>query len=109
MFLTIELLKDQHGHKRSSVLPRSDIVQDLSIFVSSLGWVARPDEANYNICRDVQRMLKHKLTILLDDSPSVPTSSILSHDPPPTSLVYDHEDQSHLFDDLSFDISGMPD
>ena len=49
--LSVELLKQSKGpHELRVSLPRSEIIQNLSIFIGALEWV-RPTEGNYTLCK----------------------------------------------------------
>lgn len=54
---------------RTAVLPRAEVIRNLSIFVSSLSWVARPGQGNYHTCKEVEKKLSHILDQILDPQP----------------------------------------
>ena len=84
--LAIELLKQEQSRQYTpDILPRSETIQDLSVFISSLGAVL-PGEGNYAICNQGRRALKRVLDQIL--SPSLP---------PATSS----NEQQPIFDDMS--------
>lgn len=66
--LALELLH----HSRNKVpashavdLPRSEIIQNLSNLVSSIGYVVRPTNGNYGICEQAKKMLQVILDAVL--------------------------------------------
>lgn len=68
--LSIELLKQEQTRMYTpDILPRSETIQDLSVFVSSLAAVG-PGEANFAICNQGCRALRKVLDQIL--SPSQP-------------------------------------
>ena len=84
--LAIELLKQEQSRLyMPDILPRSETIQDLSVFISSLAAVG-PGEGNYFICNQGRRALKRVMDqILSPHAPPVPTSS-----------------EPQAFDDMSF-------
>lgn len=67
--LAIELLKQEQSRLYTpDVLPRSETIQDLSVFISSLGAV-RPGEGNYSICNQGRKALKKVLDQILSPTP----------------------------------------
>lgn len=74
--LAVELLIESQTRQHSpDVLPRSETIQDLSVFISALGSVG-PGEGNYQICNQGRRALARVLDQIL--SPS-------NHHPHPSS------------------------
>lgn len=68
--LAVELLKqEQSRHITQDVLPRSDTIQDISVFIAHLADV-RTGDANSHICKQGRRALKGAMDKLL--SPSAP-------------------------------------
>ncbi|PYH92072.1 hypothetical protein BO71DRAFT_432238 [Aspergillus ellipticus CBS 707.79] len=68
--LTLELLYQNQGlGTYSTVLPRAEIIRNLSVFVSCLSWVARPGHGNYHTCKAAERKLSHILDQILDPQP----------------------------------------
>ena len=74
--LAIELLKQEQNRLFTpDILPRSETIQDLSVFISSLAAVG-PGEGNYFICNQGRRALKRVMDqILSPHVPPVPSSS----------------------------------
>lgn len=71
--LAIELLKQEQSKQyEPELLPKSDTVQDLSVFISALASVG-PGEGNYNICNQGRRALKRLLDQIL--APPQPATS----------------------------------
>ncbi|KAH8690727.1 hypothetical protein BGW36DRAFT_328638 [Talaromyces proteolyticus] len=62
--LTMELLHrpSLSTHNSEYRFPRAEIIRDLTVYVSCLGWVARPGGGNFEFCKEV----KAKLTRILD-------------------------------------------
>ncbi|KAK5720374.1 hypothetical protein LTR17_015091 [Elasticomyces elasticus] len=68
--LAIELLKQEQSRQYTpDLLPRSETIQDLSVFISALATVS-PGEGNYYICNQGRRALKRVLDQIL--SPQAP-------------------------------------
>jgi hypothetical protein len=68
--LAVELLKQEQSPQiTQDILPRSDTIQDISVFISLLADVKTGD-ANHHICKQGRRALKSALDKIL--SPSVP-------------------------------------
>lgn len=76
--LAIELLKqEQRGvYLTSDILPRSETIQDLSVFISALAAVG-PGEGNHAICNQGRRALKRLLDKILSPDP------VVARPPPP--------------------------
>lgn len=86
--LAIELLKQEQSRLYTpDILPRSETIQDLSVFISSLAAVG-PGEGNFNICNQGRRALKKVLDQIL--SPQVQPQ-------PGAQGMADHQ----VFDDVS--------
>jgi hypothetical protein len=51
------------------MLPRAEVIRNLSIFVSCLSWVARPGQGNYRTCKAVEKKLSDILDQILDPQP----------------------------------------
>ena len=67
--LSIELLKQEQTRLYTpDVLPRSETIQDLSVFNSALAAVG-PGEGNYHICNQGRRALKRVLDQILSPNP----------------------------------------
>lgn len=68
--LTIELLHQRQGIGAPIVsFPRTEIIRNLTVFVSSLSWGARPTHANYTVCIEAERKLSQILDTILDSAP----------------------------------------
>ena len=74
--LAIELLKqEQSRFYTPDILPRSETIQDLSVFISSLAAVG-PGEGNFFICNQGRRALKRVMDQILSPNPApIPSSS----------------------------------
>lgn len=67
--LAIELLKQEQSRSYTpDILPRSETIQDLSVFISSLAAVG-PGEGNFSICNQGRRALKKVLDQILSPQP----------------------------------------
>ncbi|KAK5109875.1 hypothetical protein LTR62_006482 [Meristemomyces frigidus] len=63
--LAIELLRQEQSRQYTpDLLPRSETIQDLSVFISALGAV-QPGEGNYNVCNQGRRSLRRVLDQIL--------------------------------------------
>jgi len=68
--LAVEMLKQETTKQYTpGLLPRSETIQDLSVFISSLA-VVGPGEGNFSICDQGRRSLKRVLDQIL--SPTIP-------------------------------------
>ena len=68
--LSIELLKQEQSKLYTpDILPRSETIQDLSVFISSLA-VVGPGEGNFSICNQGRRALKKVLDQILSPAPA---------------------------------------
>lgn len=65
----VEMLRqEQSGDFTPTFLPRSKVIQDLSVFVSALATVS-PGEGNYAICHHGRRVLETVLDRILSQPP----------------------------------------
>ncbi|KAK0253201.1 hypothetical protein LTS09_011618 [Friedmanniomyces endolithicus] len=77
--LAIELLKQEQSRQYTPhLLPRSETIQDLSVFVSALATVA-PGEGNYYICDQGRRALKRVLDQILSPQAAPQSSAWLEN------------------------------
>lgn len=51
------------------ILPRAELVRNLSVFISMLSWVARPGHGNYRTCKEAEKNLSRILDQVLDPQP----------------------------------------
>ncbi|KAL9111093.1 MAG: hypothetical protein Q9187_007973, partial [Circinaria calcarea] len=64
--LCIEMLKQtKHTHNSQLNLPRSEVIQNLSMFIGFLAWV-RPADGNYLICVRMRKIFQHVLDRVLE-------------------------------------------
>ena len=83
--LSIELLKQEQSRMFTpDILPRSETIQDLSVFISALGAV-NPGEGNYSICNQGRRALKKVLDQILS----------------PSQVLISGSSEQQTFDDMS--------
>ena len=83
--LSIELLKQQQSRMYTpDLLPRSETIQDLSVFISALATVG-PGEGNFSICNQGRRALKRVLDQILS----------------PAQGPMDSSSEAPVFDDMS--------
>ena len=76
--LCVELLKQMKqpaGTPHFPILPRSEIVQNLSLLIGFLEWV-RPAAGNYQLCGRMRQMIKRILDQVLNPSPPVSQNSV---------------------------------
>ena len=67
--LAIELLKQEQSRQYTpDILPRSETIQDLSVFISALAAVG-PGEGNHAICKQGRKALKRLLDKILSPDP----------------------------------------
>jgi hypothetical protein len=84
--LAIELLRQQQVSPGQCQvrLPRAEIIRNISVFISSLEWVAKPDDGNYDLCQGARQLLDSILNAILDNNP---TSSEQTPQPAPADPV----------------------
>ena len=79
--LAVELLKQsKQPNEYPFILPRSEVVQNLSIYIGCLEYV-RPAEGNYKVCKRVRTVFKRMLDQTLDMPPTFAASNQLSSVP----------------------------
>ncbi|KAI7540078.1 hypothetical protein KC331_g9375 [Hortaea werneckii] len=77
--LAIEMLKQEQLRQYTpDILPRSETIQDLSVFISALSSVG-PGEGNYRVCKQGHRALKRILDQIL--SPHMPAMAANEQQP----------------------------
>lgn len=79
--LAFEILRqNQKPGPHPVVLPRSEIIRNLSVFVSCLAWVASPSPShgNYAACKEVEKKLSRILDQILEPFPTVTPHEDLS-------------------------------
>lgn len=70
--LSVELLKESRFPQEwRLVLPRSEVIQNLSMFIGCLEWV-RPSEGNYTLCVRMRKVIKRILDQVLELPPPNP-------------------------------------
>ncbi|KAJ5174487.1 uncharacterized protein N7482_000364 [Penicillium canariense] len=68
--LLLELLRQSHEPgPHNMVLPRAELVRNLSVFISMLSWIARPGHGNYHTCKEAEKNLSRMLDQVLDPQP----------------------------------------
>ena len=78
--LCVELLKQMKqppGTQHTLKLPRSEIVQNLSLLIGFLEWV-RPAAGNYQLCKRMSLLVKRILDQILNPSPPSSNPNIAS-------------------------------
>lgn len=93
--LCLELLKQSGGGPHNLKLPRSETIQNLSMFAAFLDWV-RPGDGNYQLCQRMRTIIKKVLDQILEGPPA---NQATSTDP---QAIYDFELPSDFpaWDDL---------
>ena len=77
--LAVELLRqEQTSGSTSQPLPRSETIQDLSVFIACLGSI-RPDSGSFSICERGCKFLKRILDTILSSAPAA-TSNLSTLD-----------------------------
>ena len=70
-----ELLKQtQQPQTYKPGIPRSQTIQNLSVFNSSLEWAVRPGDGNYELCTRARDHLARILDGILSPNPGVPAA-----------------------------------
>jgi len=68
--LALELLHQTQSHAGSTEnFPRSEIIQNLSVFISHLGRVHTEGDGNYHLCMQARRMIQRILDKVLSPEP----------------------------------------
>ena len=100
--LCVELLnqiKQPPGTEYELKLPRSEIVQNLSLLIGFLEWV-RPAAGNYLLCRRMSLLIKRILDQILNPSPPAnnpnPNTNNTNHLPPPSQDSTMHDGHSNF-------------
>ncbi|KAI9736989.1 MAG: hypothetical protein M1834_000578 [Cirrosporium novae-zelandiae] len=65
--LAVELLR--HARNLATIrlpISRSAVIQDISVFISTLGWAVRPRDGNYQVCVQARDMLRRILDEVLE-------------------------------------------
>ena len=76
----VEMLKQEQTREYTpDILPRSKVIQDLSVFVSALATVS-PGEGNYTICDQGRKVLEKILDKILSPQPHQPATGIPHND-----------------------------
>ena len=77
--LALELLHQfsDRGNMTDQAFPRSDIIQKLSVLISSIDCIVRPANGNHAICSQAKKMLQAILDTVL--APSIPPSQLPEH------------------------------
>ncbi|TKX20935.1 fungal specific transcription factor domain-containing protein 53 [Elsinoe australis] len=89
--LAVEMLKQENTRQYTpDILPRSETIQDLSVFISALAAVEPNFGGNYAICHKARKVLKKVLDKIL--SPSHPVQS----NPSPDAAYEDPSLQFHF-------------
>ena len=62
-------------------IPRSETIQNLSVFTSSLQWAVRPGDGNYELCTRARDHLARILDGILSPEPAIPQAdqSLAAH------------------------------
>nr|POF06872.1 hypothetical protein CFP56_31496 [Quercus suber] len=85
--LAVELLKQEQSRQYTAdVLPRSETIQDLSVFISTLALV-KFGEGNYPVCNQGRRALRRILDQILSPNPLVATRP--NGDPSQAQPIFD--------------------
>ncbi|KAL9057777.1 MAG: hypothetical protein Q9162_002118 [Coniocarpon cinnabarinum] len=67
--LILELLRQAQARDyNNTAFSRSSVIQNLSILISTLDWIAQPGIGNYELCRQARSMLQRSLDRILDPS-----------------------------------------
>jgi hypothetical protein len=67
--LAIELLRQQQQRSETIKLPRSETIRNISVFITSLDWVATKDDGNFLLCQGARHMLEKIMDAMLDTDP----------------------------------------
>ena len=76
--LCVELLKQMKqpaGTPHYPILPRSEIVQNLSLLIGFLEWV-KPAAGNYQLCTRMRQIIKRILDQILNPAPPMPQETV---------------------------------
>lgn len=102
--LALELLQQsQNRAQMTKDFPRSEVIQNLSVFVSCLGWVHMEGDGNYHLCIQARNMIQRILDRVLS-----PEATYSSHPPFPTPSSSDYADEAMYdfswMDNAQFDV-----
>ena len=92
--LAVELLRqEQTSGSTSQPLPRSETIQDLSVFIACLGSI-RPDSGSFSICERGCKFLKRILDTILSSAPAATSdlSTLAAQDPSWSTPLFDGND-----------------
>jgi hypothetical protein len=91
--LALELLQQsQNRAQMTKDFPRSEVIQNLSVFVACLGWIHMEGDGNYHLCIQARNMIQRILDRVLS-----PEAAYSSHQPEPTPANGNYPDES-LYD-----------
>lgn len=104
------LKQEQNRDYAPDLLPKSEIVQSLSVFISALASVS-PGEGNYRICNQGRRALKKLLDQILNPAPQ-PAAITADQAPHDDSLLYfptgNDADFLEWLDNIAWDKAFVP-
>ena len=105
--LSVELLRQcKYPGTVYYPLPRSEIIQNLSVFIGCLDWV-RPSEGNYTLCARMRKVIKRILDEVLELPPPSnvePLSGVAPegiYDEQPVSSMFELENDAEFLDWLN--------
>lgn len=88
--LALELLQQtQNRTQMTKEFPRSEVIQNLSVFVSCLGWIHNEGDGNYHLCIQARNMIQRILDRVLS-----PESTYSSQQTLPTPSNSDYTDEA---------------
>ena len=104
--IAVELLKQEQcpALATATPLPRSEIIQDLSVFASSLSSID-PSDGNYELCVAGHRIIKRILDRILSPPPARPAESVTTFSPGQAPLSNSGLDAVLGWPNLGFDNS----
>jgi chromatin structure-remodeling complex subunit RSC3/30 len=88
--LALELLQQtQNRAQTTKDFPRSEVIQNLSVFVSCLGWIHMEGDGNYHLCIQARNMIQRILDRVLS-----PEATYSSQQTLPTPSNSDYTDEA---------------
>lgn len=98
--ICVELLKQTKDPSYRLVVPRSDSIQDLIMFVGFLDWVG-PAAPNYNLCRRIREIIGRVLEQVLESPRALAEKITAPTATPQPALDFSFDSDFREFDDYA--------
>ncbi|KAH8702479.1 putative C6 transcription factor [Talaromyces proteolyticus] len=103
--LAIHLLHQNQGSTTFVMPARTEVIRNLTVFVSSLSWITRPTYGNYALCKEAEKRLTAILDEILDPTPHHPPGSAIASSSP-SNLNMDSLLEGYDFDGMAMPAHG---